>query len=279
MEEIQPFIGSPAIPPCFPPQYVVDLFQEGCMKQNTFRKPLAMTLIEVLVVIAILLLLASLVLPYFSRCKAKSMRISCLMDLKEIGAAYRLWANDNGDVPPFQQTVKNGGWADFLTNANQGAICWTNYVILQNQLRQSPALVACPCDTRKAALSFTNKFDNAHVSYFVGVCATDLYPQSIVGGDRNLGFGTNSGLDYGFSPKTGKGNDQIIPISAPLSWSLTMHSGGNPAGAGNIFLGDGSGQQVTSSTLMGTWMPNAQGTSNWPAGHIPAVPSIRLVFP
>jgi hypothetical protein len=27
------------------------------------------------------------------------------------------------------------------------------------------------------------------------------------------------------------------------------------------------------------WLRKADPTTNWPAGHIPAVPSIRLVFP
>jgi hypothetical protein len=58
-----------------------------------------------------------------------------------------------------------------------------------------------------------------------------------------------------------------------------MHSVGNSSGAGNILLGDGSGQQISSADFNKHWLPNAAGTNNWPAGHIPATPSIRLVFP
>lgn len=209
----------------------------------------------------------------------KSQRVSCVNNLKEIGTAYRLWAGDNGDLVPPQQSVSKGGWKDFLSNANQGAICWSNYAIMADDLGQSPKLVVCPSDERTDVASFTNNFDNTHVSYFIGVSANDLYPQSIAGGDRNLGPGTKPDHDYGYSPKSGKGNDVAIPISGPVSWSLKMHSAGNTAGAGNILLGDGSAQQVSSASFNQNWLRNAAPTTNWPAGHIPATPSIRLVFP
>jgi hypothetical protein len=150
---------------------------------------------------------------------------------------------------------------------------------MSNELGLSPKLVVCQNDERQPALTFTNNFDNTHVSYFVGVTANDNNPQSIQGGDRNLGPGTVPDPDFGYSPKSGKGNDVTIPITGPVSWSLKMHSAGNPVGAGNILLGDGSGQQVSSASFNLNWLRNAQGTNNWPAGHIPTTPSIRLVFP
>jgi type II secretory pathway pseudopilin PulG len=254
------------------------------MKQKTTRGPSAFTRTELIVVIVLLMVLATMFLPFGGNATHRAnlkfyTRISCLNNLKEIGTAYRLWAGDNGDRTPAEQTVAKGGWADFLTNADQGAICWTNYAIMQNELGQSPKLVVCPADMRQAAFSFTNGFDNTHLSYFVGVSANDAYPQSLMGGDRNLGPGTKPDPDYGFSPASGKGNDVAIPISGPVSWSLKMHSAGNTAGAGNILLGDGSAQQVSSAVFRQKGQPFAAPTTNWPAGHAPATPSIRLIFP
>jgi hypothetical protein len=150
---------------------------------------------------------------------------------------------------------------------------------MQNELGQSPKLLICPADERNAAMDFSNNFDNTHISYFVGVSANDAHPQSLMSGDRNLGPGTKPDPDYGFSPASGKGNDVAIPISGPVSWSLKMHSAGSTAGAGDILLGDGSAQQVSSATFRKKWLPNANPTTNWPAGRVPASPSIRLVFP
>ncbi len=58
-----------------------------------------------------------------------------------------------------------------------------------------------------------------------------------------------------------------------------MHSAGITAGGGNILLGDGSAQQVSSASFNHDWLRNATPTTKWPAGHVPATPSIRLVFP
>lgn len=256
------------------------------MKQKATRAVSAFTRIELIVVIVLTIILgfviASLLLPP-RRVHSSTGRGSCLNNLKEIGTAYRLWAEDNGDRTPAGQTVAKGGWGDYLTNADQGALCWTNYAIMQNELGQSPKLVNCPSDERPASISFTNKFDNTHLSYFVGVSANDAHPQSLIGGDRNLGPGTKPDPEYGFSPASGKGNDVAIPISGPVSWSVKIHSAGKSAG--NILLGDGSvqliGKAPTSSSLpyRANFQPFTAPTTNWPAGHVPASPSIRLVFP
>jgi hypothetical protein len=151
---------------------------------------------------------------------------------------------------------------------------------MANELGQSPKLLVCPADERRPAKDFKTDFkDNTHLSYFVGVSANDVFPQSIQGGDRNLGPGTVPDPDYGYSPTNGKGNDVAVPISGPVSWSLKMHSAGNTAGAGNILLGDGSGQQASSGSFNQNWLSQFPPTTNWPASHTPSVPSIRLVFP
>ena len=192
------------------------------MKQKAMRKPRAMTLFELIVVLAVILVLAAMLLPALKPVKTRSGP-GCMNYLKEIGTAYRLWADDNGGLAPPQETVAKGGWADLLTNANQGAICWTNYSIMQNELGQSPRTLISPQDERIPAANLTTNLDNTHISYFIGVSANDRYPQSILAGDRNIGPGTKPDRDYGYSPKNGKGNDIAIPISGPVSWSLKMH--------------------------------------------------------
>jgi hypothetical protein len=124
--------------------------------------------------------------------------------------------------------------------------------------------------------SFTN-LANTNISYFVGVNAADTSPQSILGGDRNLGPGTTPDTQYGFSPSDGRGNDVVI--NGAVCWSLKMHSHGNAAGAGNILLGDGSAQQATTAGFRQTWQPNASGNTNWAAGRVPSSSSFRLIFP
>jgi type II secretory pathway pseudopilin PulG len=250
------------------------------MRLHPIRPRAALTFIEVLVVIAVLLALAVLALPFFAGTTAKSPQMVCVNNLHHIGIAYRTWAGDHGDKFPTEESSAIGGWADLLTKANQGANCWTNYAILAAYLGDSPKVLICPADERRPAKDFKDFKDNTHLSYFVGVGSDDYHPTTILGGDRNLGPGVKPDPDYGFSPKDGKGNDVAVPIPGPVSWSLKMHSRGNPGGAGDIMLGDGS-QQKTSSAVLIQFLANAgpDPTTNWPAGLVPASPFIRLIFP
>ncbi len=229
----------------------------------------------------LVLVLLSMVFLTQHRVCCKSSRISCINNLKEIGTAYRIWANDNGDRFPASQSAALGGWKEILRNADQGFLCWTNYAIMANEMGQSPKVVVCPSEARRPAATFTN-FSNINLSYFVGVSASDQYPQSLLAGDRNLAPGTKPGDDYGLSPESGRGNDVAIQtnsMAGPVCWSLKMHSGGNSAGAGNILLGDGSAQQCTSGNFRLNWQPHFEPTTKWPAGHVPSAPSVRVLFP
>lgn len=296
-----------------------------------------MTFFEVMVVIVILFLLAAFLLPMFARPCCKATRISCINNLKQIGTAYRIWENDNGDKYPTQQVETLGGMQGIISNSpSAGPYTYLVYSIMQNELGQSPKVILCPADARAAATNFYygqrnapadahfksmaavfGSFDNTNVSYFCGVGAADTMPQSILGGDRNLG---DAGL---FNPATGKvtgpeqdqefgisgvepspgypcGGDAIVNtngqwVSATVSggggsatrgwrvgWSRKMHSVGNVAGAGNILLGDGSAQQCTSAHFRDNWLKNAIDTGNFAAGdktHSSKGGDIRFLFP
>ena len=59
----------------------------------------AFTLVEILVVIAIVVILAALLFPAFNRARAGARRASCASNLKQLGLAFTLYAQDYRTYP------------------------------------------------------------------------------------------------------------------------------------------------------------------------------------
>ncbi len=79
----------------------------------------AFTLIELLVVIAIIVILAALLLPALSRAKQASMSAACRAHLHQWGVALKMYVDDYGAYPPWQDAPLNwdGRLAQYLRAA------------------------------------------------------------------------------------------------------------------------------------------------------------------
>lgn len=72
------------------------------------KRDFAFTLIELLVVITIILVLMSMLMPALSQVRAKGKSMQCLSNLKQIGSAYWVYADDNGGQA--NDTVRTSNW-------------------------------------------------------------------------------------------------------------------------------------------------------------------------
>jgi len=176
------------------------------MKAKSPRSPtqVAFTLIELLVVIAIIAILAAMLLPALSLAKAKAQAITCTNNMKQFGAAIRMYADDNRDalafcnwdgggayngvdVPGWLYTVGPGGVPDVgpggIYQTNLGAAystgTWFKYV-------PNPMSYLCPVDIKSKTWTTprnqgsigVNVRENKMSSYVMDGAACDFQAQN-----------------------------------------------------------------------------------------------------
>ena len=156
----------------------------------------AFTLIELLVVIAIIAILAALLLPVIAKSKERGKSAACLSNLRQVGVALQLYAQDNDNkVPTLFDVAVGVPPTDDLTRIE---------VTLSNYLGNGRVLL-CPSDKKDlfaltgSSYAWNSLVNGQDADHFV-VFALNFDPHNIpLAFDKEAfhsSVGTGRGVNY-----------------------------------------------------------------------------------
>ncbi len=191
----------------------------------------AVKAIDVLVVISCVVVCLVVIPPALRKLEARSSRLGCINNIKEIGTGFRLWSNDNSMEFPMRTSKEIGGSLEF-TNAGE---TYRHFLVASGEITSAATLV-CPNDRQRVrAKDFSadpGQFNNKNVSYFIGLDAQGVLSEGLLVGDRSL-----------------EGSSLTTPITTldatsvrNLSWTRHPHRW-----KGNVGFANGSAQELSSS--------------------------------
>ncbi len=220
------------------------------MRMKTNQRPpteAAWTKWELLLVVFVVGLLAVMLVPALLKSKARSSRVGCVNNVKQVSTSLRLFANDNDSRYP-----------DASTNITSATELWKLFQVAQNDIF-SPRVLVCPDDKERtpaadfltgsgsSSESFADPSKrNLALSYFYAAGADEASPSRILIGDRNL---TRDPARSDDSPGTtllsgtqrlGSTREQL----KGLRFAAKPHERW-----GNLAFMDGSARQLTSDKL------------------------------
>jgi prepilin-type processing-associated H-X9-DG protein len=225
------------------------------MKQSK-QKSQAFTVVELLVVIAMVAVLVITQLPALANTQAKVQRVYCSGNLKQVGVAFRTWAENRNGRFPMAVSPQQGGAASAVGTLADGSNFSINYpssgprgvfgmfVVMSNELA-TPKILACPSDFITPASIFGNStwtnigfFSDSGTSYFAGVDANENAPNMLLAGDHNLGTGANQATHV---PRMTSAGTNLTWSDFSIGWQDNQHGR-----QGNVTFADGSVQNLDS---------------------------------
>jgi prepilin-type N-terminal cleavage/methylation domain-containing protein len=202
----------------------------------------AFTLLETLVVIAIIAILAVMILPAIEKARGRSKQAACMNHLKQIGLGLHMFRQDHDGIYPTGVPTALGGVkeifftplgglrADWFDHTHRVFQCLSNHI-------ETPRVLVCPADKfRRSAPSFL-ELKRENVSYFAVVSRPGNLdgPDTVWAGDASLYYWTNDLVSRMYAGEN--------------AWGLQTWSG-HGGTRGNLLYSDG---RVTSEGTEGAF--------------------------
>ena len=174
-------------------------------KRGAHRRREGFTLIEVLVVIAIISILAALLLPALAGAKDRARQSQCLSEFRQWGLAMKMYVNDNEDYFPRERGVNN-------TNPWPVVAAATNADVWYNAL--PPELSKLP-----AAYYATNSQMDFYFPESFFACPSTKFDPASAGAYPNFSRAMNSRLIIANAPT------RITVVRNPVHTLLVVEAG------------------------------------------------------
>jgi prepilin-type N-terminal cleavage/methylation domain-containing protein/prepilin-type processing-associated H-X9-DG protein len=202
----------------------------GMKPEAPNRLSRAFSLIELLVVVAIVVVVSNLYLVRVNKPDRRATVAGCLNNLKNISVEQQVWLQENDGKFPWEIPVSEGGTKELIGSGNasphfQG---FTRYIT-------NASVFLCPSDSTRMQATSVSTLTDSNLSYFINLDVVTNSTTGILAGGRHLqvnGQPVPPGLN-------------TITTNSQIGWTRELHNNPKTPPRGNMVFADGHVELVS----------------------------------